>query len=65
MDLRATLDTTAGTLVAWKGEDKLWVGAGGGFDAGVGRVWDGGAEGGWVWGVAETPNVFDFAGREG
>ena len=51
-------------LVAWQGQDKLWVLTSGGDDALVGFDGDDGADGVGVSGVAETPDGFDFLGRE-
>lgn len=48
-----------------EGKDELWVALGGGFDPGVGGVWDGSAEGARGGGVSEAPYVFYLFGREG
>lgn len=48
-----------------EGKDELRVALGGGFDAGVGGVWDGGTKGARRGGVSKPPYVFYFFGREG
>lgn len=48
-----------------EGKNELWVALGGGFDAGVGGVWDRGAEGARGGSVSKPPYVFYFFGREG
>lgn len=52
-------------LGAGEGEDEHWVGLGMDEEPTEGGCGDAGAEGGGHGGVSQSPEVFDFGGREG